>query len=159
MLSPLNLAFFKVDPSPFDPIPKRWRFDPWHRRPIRPISFDPFLSTHFRAPIFIFTWLNHFLNILLKIKYWQPIFINPTTQLWPEGAQALIERKQHFQDYSSTKVAESLRQWLGGCKWVEFFWSKWQRSNLLIELQGSNGMRSIFIVFVVWLGRFAPFAK
>ena len=32
------------------------------------------------------------------------------------------------------------------------------RSNLLIELQGSNGMRSNFIVFVVWLGRFAPFA-
>ena len=47
----------------------------------------------------------------------------------------------------------------GGCKKVEFFWSKGQRSNLLIELQGSNGMRSNFIVFVVWLGRFAPFAK
>ena len=27
------------------------------------------------------------------------------------------------------------------------------------QLQGSNGMRSNFIVFVVWLGRFAPFAK
>ena len=43
--------------------------------------------------------------------------------------------------------------------WVEVFWSKEQRSNFLIELQGSNGMRSKFIVFVVWLGRFAPFAK
>ena len=52
---------------------------------------------------------------------------------------------------------ESLQK--GGCKQVEFFWSKGQRSNLLIELQGSNGMRSNFIVFVVWLGRFAPFAK
>ena len=47
---------------------------------------------------------------------------------------------------------------LGSCKKVEFFWSKGQRSNLLIELQGSNGMRSNFIVFVVWLGRFAPLA-
>ena len=47
----------------------------------------------------------------------------------------------------------------GGCKKVEFFWSKGQRSNLLIELQRSNGMRSNFIVFVVWLGRSAPFAK
>ena len=47
----------------------------------------------------------------------------------------------------------------GGCKWVEFFWPKGQRSNLLIELQGSNGMRSNFIVFVVCLGRFAPFVK
>ena len=47
----------------------------------------------------------------------------------------------------------------GGCKYVEFFWSKGQRSNLLIELQGSNGMRSNFIVFIVRLGRFAPFAK
>ena len=33
----------------------------------------------------------------------------------------------------------------GGCKKVEFFWSKGQRSNLLIELQGSNGMRSNLI--------------
>ena len=48
---------------------------------------------------------------------------------------------------------------VGGCKQVEFFWSKGQRSNLLIELLGSNGMRSNFIVFVVRLGRFAPFAK
>ena len=46
-----------------------------------------------------------------------------------------------------------------GCKYVEFFWSKGQRSDLLIKLQGSNGMRLNFIVFVVWLGRFAPFAK
>ena len=48
---------------------------------------------------------------------------------------------------------------LGGCKQVEFFWSKGQMSNLLIELQGSNGMRSNFIVFVVWLCCFAPFAS
>ena len=34
-----------------------------------------------------------------------------------------------------------------------------QRSNLWIELQGSNGMRSNFMVFIVWLGCFAPFAK
>ena len=47
----------------------------------------------------------------------------------------------------------------GGCKYFEFFRSKGQRSNLLIELLGSNGMLSTFIVFVVWLGRFAPFAK
>ena len=37
---------------------------------------------------------------------------------------------------------------LGGCKWVEFFWSKGLRSKLLIELQGSKGMRSNFIVFL-----------
>ena len=55
--------------------------------------------------------------------------------------------------------SDSISLSLGGCKQVEFFWSKGQRSNLLIELLGSNGMRSNFIVFVVWLGRFAPFAK
>ena len=37
----------------------------------------------------------------------------------------------------------------GGSKKVEFFWSKGQRSNLLFELQGLNGMRSNFIAFVV----------
>ena len=47
----------------------------------------------------------------------------------------------------------------GGCKYVKFFWSKRQRFNLLIEFQGSNGMRSNFIVFVVWVGHFASFAK
>ena len=43
-------------------------------------------------------------------------------------------------------MSESVSQLrLGGCKWVEFFWSKGQRSNLLIELQGSNGKRSNLI--------------
>ena len=53
----------------------------------------------------------------------------------------------------------NLRWKKGGCKQVEFFWSKGLRSNLLIELQGSNGMGTNFKVFVVWLGCFGPFAK
>ena len=61
MLSPLNLAFFKVDPSPFDPIPKRWRFDPWHRRPIRPISVHP--------PDFRPVFLQLFNNSLVKNRF------------------------------------------------------------------------------------------
>ena len=67
-------------------------------------------------------------------------------------------------DYRSTcqVVWKKLRnEWWNG--WVAVnrsnFSGRKDRSNLLIELQGSNGMWSNFIVFVVWLGRFAPFAK
>ena len=34
---------------------------------------------------------------------------------------------------------------MGGCKLVEFFWLEGQRSNLLLELQASNGVRSNLI--------------
>ena len=55
----------------------------------------------------------------------------------------------------------------GGCKQVEFFWSKGQRSKLLIELQGSNGKWSLglmplglksfgLIQLVTWLNFFKP---